>query len=146
MPDRDGVCLPGEHPLSPDEILNGVFGESPELCTFCEIAAGRAPAEMLDEAWGHLVIRPLNPVTDGHLLVIPRYHVADARISSPTTAAAMGYAADYAARNLWRNGQREDFNLITSAGPAATQTVPHLHVHIVPRRPGDGLLLPWSPR
>lgn len=37
-----------------------------------------------------------------------------------------------------------DFNLITSAGAAATQTVAHLHVHYVPRRTGDGLGLPWT--
>jgi diadenosine tetraphosphate (Ap4A) HIT family hydrolase len=37
-----------------------------------------------------------------------------------------------------------DCNLITSDGAAATQTVKHLHVHIVPRRDGDGLTLPWS--
>ena len=37
-------------------------------------------------------------------------------------------------------------NLITSIGPAATQTVPHLHLHLVPRRPGDGLPLPWTPQ
>ena len=35
-------------------------------------------------------------------------------------------------------------NLITSIGAAATQTVFHLHVHVVPRHEGDGLLLPWS--
>jgi histidine triad (HIT) family protein len=37
-----------------------------------------------------------------------------------------------------------DCNLIVSKGPSATQTVAHLHLHIVPRRPGDGLALPWS--
>jgi histidine triad (HIT) family protein len=37
-----------------------------------------------------------------------------------------------------------DCNIITSVGSAATQTVRHLHVHVVPRRRGDGLQLPWS--
>lgn len=44
-------------------------------------------------------------------------------------------------------GAREmpgDMNLITSRGPAATQTVPHLHLHLIPRREGDGLTLPWT--
>jgi histidine triad (HIT) family protein len=36
------------------------------------------------------------------------------------------------------------YNFITSAGKAATQSVMHLHIHIVPRQEGDGLLLPWS--
>jgi histidine triad (HIT) family protein len=38
-----------------------------------------------------------------------------------------------------------DYNLITSGGREATQTVMHAHVHYVPRRRGDGLKLPWSP-
>ncbi len=37
-----------------------------------------------------------------------------------------------------------DCNVITSRGAAATQTVRHLHVHVVPRRQGDGILLPWT--
>lgn len=37
-----------------------------------------------------------------------------------------------------------DHNLIINQGPAASQTVEHLHVHYVPRRPNDGLKLPWS--
>jgi histidine triad (HIT) family protein len=38
----------------------------------------------------------------------------------------------------------KSFNLITSQGAAATQTVMHLHLHLVPRTDGDGLKLPWS--
>ena len=49
---------------------------------------------------------------------------------------------EFAAR--WAEGQEDDFNLITSSGPAATQTIPHIHVHYVPRWPGDGLHLPWT--
>jgi diadenosine tetraphosphate (Ap4A) HIT family hydrolase len=37
-----------------------------------------------------------------------------------------------------------DYNLITSSGSAATQTVPHMHIHYVPRRADDGLHLPWT--
>ncbi|MFI0712504.1 HIT domain-containing protein [Streptomyces inhibens] len=35
-------------------------------------------------------------------------------------------------------------NVITSRGPSATQTIRHLHIHLVPRADGDGLLLPWT--
>ena len=43
-----------------------------------------------------------------------------------------------------RHHEPRDYNVITSAGRAATQTVMHLHFHLVPREPGDGLMLPWS--
>lgn len=112
----------------------------PTNCIFCEIVAGEAPADVVREWPDALAIRPLDPVTEGHLLVIPKTHVTDLATDPWTTAMVMHHAADLVAhpRRLW------DCNVITSAGRNATQTVFHLHVHIVPRRAGDGLLLPWS--
>lgn len=104
-------------------------------CTFCEIVAGRAPATVLRETRDTLVIVPLNPVTDGHVLVIPRRHVVDALEDPRITAEVMHTAAEVATRPC---------NIITSAGAVATQTVFHLHVHVVPRRENDGLALPWT--
>ncbi|HEX8321590.1 HIT family protein [Longimicrobium sp.] len=108
-------------------------------CVFCEIAAGRAEADVLCD-WGDaLAIVPLNPVSLGHTLVIPKRHVADALEDPVTTGLVMARAAAFAA------GQgAHGYNLITSVGSVATQTVMHLHAHVVPRRPGDGLALPWT--
>lgn len=111
-----------------------------KFCVFCRIAAGTEPAEIVFEWPDAVAFRPLNPVTDGHLLVIPRAHVADALEDTVVTASTMARAADAAFGVLRRSG----CNLITSVGIDATQTVFHLHIHVVPRRPGDGLLLPWS--
>jgi histidine triad (HIT) family protein len=82
---------------------------------------------------------PLNPVTPGHVLVVPRIHVPDA-IAFPALA---GQALRFAGFLASRLGL-QSANFITSAGAAATQTVFHLHVHIVPRSEGDGLHLPWT--
>ncbi|KUH36133.1 HIT domain-containing protein [Streptomyces kanasensis] len=79
-------------------------------------------------------------VNDGHVLVIPRVHVADAIEDPDVTAAAVRRAAQYAAE------AGGDLNLITSVGADATQTVFHLHWHVVPRTAGDGLPLPWTPQ
>lgn len=81
-------------------------------------------------------LKPLNPVTPGHILFIPTQHVEH------PMPAAVALAMDSAAR--YGHVRGDDFNLITSSGSAATQTVPHLHVHYVPRREGDGLHLPWT--
>jgi histidine triad (HIT) family protein len=86
-----------------------------------------------------VAFRPLYPVTAGHFLVVSRTHIASAR-KSPTRT---GHAARLAA-SLAREMGLESFNLITSAGEAATQSVPHLHWHVIPRRPDDGLHLPWT--
>lgn len=81
---------------------------------------------------------PLNPVVEGHRLFIPKDHVPNAGISPRAAAATMFAAAS------WGYAQNEEYNIITSAGPGATQTVYHLHLHYVPRRANDGLALPWT--
>jgi histidine triad (HIT) family protein len=107
-------------------------------CSFCEIIAGKLPVKIV-AVWPHAIaIKPLNPVTEGHLLVLPREHVKDARENTVVTA-EMALCATELAVKLYG-----DFNLIVNAGPDASQTVWHLHWHIVPRRAGDGLQLPWT--
>lgn len=108
-------------------------------CVFCKIVAGDSPATYRARGISSIAIEPLNPVTPGHLLVIPRVHVADAFEDPRVTATTMYDAATWA--SLFG---AEEANIITSVGAAATQSVFHLHVHIVPRSAGDGLLLPWS--
>lgn len=107
-------------------------------CPFCQrIAAGDYDDRSADHDAVHF--EPLNPVTPGHRLVVPVGHVMDALQDPYVTGSAMAYAARVA--ELLR---LHPCNLITSAGGVATQTVYHLHIHIVPRRYGDGLALPWS--
>jgi histidine triad (HIT) family protein len=114
-------------------------------CPFCEIVQGRAPADIVAYWDSALAILPLNPVTPGHTLIIPRKHVDDALTDPPLTGFLFQCAADLALDEDFRAAQQgPDWNLITSVGPAATQTVRHLHVHLVPRRPDDGLALPWT--
>lgn len=83
------------------------------------------------------VFEPLNPVVPGHLLVVPDTHVEHAKADPNIAAGAMDIAALVAAR--YRSS-----NIITSIGPEATQTVKHLHLHVVPRHKDDGLTLPWT--
>lgn len=109
-------------------------------CPFCAILAGRAPAT-IDRAWPDAIaIRPRRGgVNDSHVLVIPNTHVADAGENPAVTAAVMARAAELVA-------ERPSANLITSKGKPATQSVPHLHVHVITRTAGDGLPLPWTPQ
>ncbi|WP_456228936.1 HIT family protein [Streptomyces sp. YJ-C3] len=81
---------------------------------------------------------PLAAVTPGHVLVIPRAHVADVGVDPAVSARTMRRAAELAA-------DLGECNIITSRGESATQTVFHLHLHVLPRYPEDGLALPWAP-
>lgn len=82
---------------------------------------------------------PIGPVTEGHMLFVPIVHCAVASDSPVFVAASVHAAIDYATHNGIRS-----YNLIQSNRHAATQTVDHVHVHLVPRHEGDGLKLPWS--
>ena len=111
-------------------------------CPFCDrIERGDYETGFYD--YGSLIavsFQPRRPVTQGHRLYLPAEHVTDATIDPALTGRVMAEASHHT-RNFY---QVVSFNLITSVGSAATQTVRHLHVHAVPRREGDGLHLPWT--
>jgi histidine triad (HIT) family protein len=115
-----------------------------EGCEFCAIARGEdQSAEVVCEARDWLAFFPLEPATPGHTLVVPRSHVRDlweldGELGSALMGAVIrvGKAIDAAVRP-------EGMNLITSAGPAAEQTVFHLHLHLVPRWKQDGFGQIW---
>jgi histidine triad (HIT) family protein len=106
-------------------------------CPFCEIAAGRAPATIVREWDDAIAIVPRGPVVPGHVLVIPREHVTDFA-DDPVVSATTTYRASELAAET-----DQPMNLITSRGREATQSVFHLHLHLVPRAENDGLALPW---
>jgi histidine triad (HIT) family protein len=108
-------------------------------CVFCRIVAGAEPATIVRRTPEMLTIVPLNPVVPGHLLILPTVHVEDFTTRPSVSAAVMHEAANVAV--AWALGS---CNLITSKGHAATQSMFHLHVHLVPRVEGDGLMLPWT--
>ena len=113
--------------------------ESP--CVFCRIAIGELPAVMVyadDLVLAFLDIAPLNP---GHALVLPKeHHYSITSVPAVTSgrllqvAAAVGAAVMHAV-------SADGFNLLLANGPVAGQTVPHTHIHVVPRFPHDGLVL-----
>ncbi len=105
-------------------------------CVFCRIIAAGGYDDEYD---GIVDFEPLNPVSPGHRLVVPKVHVADALEDLAVSAATMAYAADLAKRH-----GLAPCNIMTSVGREATQSMFHLHIHIVPRSAGDGLMLPWT--
>lgn len=107
-------------------------------CVFCRIVRHDEPARYVAFIGDSVSFHPLNPVTPGHILVVPKHHVADFTENPEVTAAVMRDAAQLA------QSLGGDCNLITSKGALATQTIMHLHVHLIPRQPADRLRLPWT--
>ncbi|QBI56838.1 HIT family protein [Streptomonospora litoralis] len=152
LPERGGIgplcydaCLdqaPEGHDLCPGELLFfqcacRCHTDHAPPCVFCAILAGDEPATIVREWKDAIAFTPLNPVVEGHTLVIPRVHVDSAATDPDIAAATMRRAVQLAA-------EAEHSNILTSIGKPATQSVFHLHVHVVPRRAGDGLMLPWG--
>lgn len=105
-------------------------------CVFCSYAG---PNTVLWETPAVYAVEPLRQVTPGHTLIIPRAHAEDFADDPAITAAAFRGAAEYAQAHCL-----EDANLITSKGEAASQTVKHVHIHVLPRTWDDALRLPWN--
>ena len=104
-------------------------------CVFCKrIANGEYDDRFADHVW----FEPLNPVVEGHKLIVPVEHAANLNDGLLKRVDQIGYALRYFTNDTI------EYNLITSKGSNATQTIQHLHFHVVPRREGDGLLLPWT--
>ena len=106
-------------------------------CVFCSIVRGEAPAKIVREWDSAIAFVPLDPVVNGHVLVVPRRHVQDAVESQVLTLLTMSCALDLAR-------ETDASNIITSIGAAATQSIFHLHIHVIPREFGDDLMVPWG--
>ena len=117
-------------------------------CIFCEIAAGRVPAEVVFEDEATLAFMDIAPIHRGHTLVIPKKHATDVFEISPDDAAAVMQTAQKVAHAVKAGLHCDGVNLFQSNGSAAGQTVFHFHVHVLPRWKGDRtitLLRSYSP-
>jgi histidine triad (HIT) family protein len=105
---------------------------------FTRIIAGEIPGQFVfkDPLWVALLdIAPANP---GHLLLVPR---AESALLAELPAATLDALGGYLARALVavrRATRAPAVNVVVNDGPAAGQLVPHAHLHIIPRFPGDG--------
>jgi histidine triad (HIT) family protein len=145
-PQCSNVARLQRHPVYAEELPPLVWCRGcedqilPEPCVFCEIIAGRSEVEwiLMPDTWHDAVaFIPLDPVTEGHCLIVPKVHVKDFGQDPEVFAATARRAAE-----LMRFTDRP-MNIITSRGKAATQSIFHLHLHLVPRQENDGLALPW---
>lgn len=104
-------------------------------CVFCQKVADSSVIPVTSNV---VRFEPLNPVVPGHMLFIDKQHTTNAATNPRITGRVAKAAAEYAA------GMKQACNIIINNGGDAGQTIFHLHVHVVPRRIGDGLKMPWS--
>jgi len=113
-------------------------------CPFCEIVARDDPDVREVYRDGHIVVFfPLEPATLGHTLIIPKRHLPNIWAVDDATAARLGRATVHVANAVRRAMKPDGLNVIQSNGEAATQTVDHVHIHVVPRWRDDALGRIW---
>ena len=115
-------------------------------CIFCKIVAGQIPCFKLFEDADTLAFMDINPVHDGHSLVIPKAHYRDVFEIAPEAVAAAARTAAQVAKAVAAVVKPDGLNLIQANGPGAGQSVGHFHFHIFPRRLGDGVAINWDPK
>ncbi len=106
-------------------------------CLFCDIVDGRVPATVVVDEPFVLGFLDTRPVFKGHVLLVPRIHV-DTLVDLPTELLPplMGAVQRTAAAVVTGLGAQGSF---VACNNVVSQSVPHLHWHVVPRTKGDGL-------
>ena len=111
-------------------------------CVFCAIVDGRAEASFVYEDDEIVAFMDINPVTPGHLLVVPRDHLPALGDVDNTLGARMFNVAQHLAAAIRSSDLRSDgINLFYADGKAALQEVFHSHLHVFPRYPEDGFVI-----
>ena len=115
-------------------------------CVFCDIIQGEAPASIVHADDQVMAFMDIQPVNQGHLLVVPRAHAAHLADLDPETGEHLFRVGMNLAAAIRRSGVRcEGVNLFVADGEAAGQEVFHVHLHVIPRFGADGFGFRFSP-
>ncbi len=109
-------------------------------CLFCALVAGTIPSHRVYEDDETIAFLDIHPVHSGHVLVIPKIHATDVRDSSEASLMAVMRTVKRMAIALTSSLSVEGINVMHNAGHDAGQIIPHLHMHLIPRWPNDGLI------
>ena len=107
------------------------------MCVFCDIVSGKQAAEVVFENDDCLVFLDIRPLFPGHCLVIPRKHVETLPELPPASLGPLFGCVQMVARALPE--ALDAAGTFVAINNKVSQSVPHLHVHVVPRRFKDGL-------
>lgn len=110
-------------------------------CIFCKIVSGEIPATKVYEDKNFIGILDANPRAEGHTLIIPKQHFKNFLDLPVSLGNEMLEAIKKISADLINQGKAEGFNIISNNFEVAGQLVPHAHIHIIPRKQGDGLII-----
>jgi histidine triad (HIT) family protein len=115
-------------------------------CIFCRIVAGTIPCFKLYEDEATIAFMDINPANEGHALSVAKGHWPTLHDIPAEVLGQVAVTAKRVATAVNKTLAPDGINLIQANGPGAAQSVPHLHIHILPRWKDDGLHINWHPK
>ncbi|MBO4788230.1 MAG: HIT family protein [Lachnospiraceae bacterium] len=112
-------------------------------CIFCKIANGEIPSATVYEDENFRAVLDIAPAHKGHVILLPKSHADNLYSLDDEVAAKALPVVKKIAVALKKVTGCDGINVLQNNEPAAGQTVFHLHIHIVPRFEGDGILPVW---
>jgi histidine triad (HIT) family protein len=112
-------------------------------CVFCKIRDGAIPSVKFHEDERTFCFMDINPLNTGHCLVVTKRHAATIWESSAEDLGAAMVTAQRVAGALREALRPDGLNMLQANGAAAFQSVPHFHLHLIPRWTNDGKGFDW---
>ena len=113
-------------------------------CVFCKIRDGQIPSTKVAEDERTLCIMDINPLNAGHCLVLTKAHTSTIYEADAADLQAAITMAQRVACALRDTLKPDGLNMLQANGPAAFQSVPHFHLHLIPRFTNDGKGFDWK--
>jgi histidine triad (HIT) family protein len=113
-------------------------------CVFCKIIGGELPSMKIDEDDSTLTFMDIHPLTSGHCLVVPKHHAATIFEADVHDLEAAMVTAKRVALAIQEALRPDGLNVLQANGAAAFQSVPHFHLHLIPRWADDGKGFDWK--
>ena len=111
-------------------------------CVFCDLMKGAAEVSMCYEDADAVAFMDIQPVNAGHVLVVPRQHFEVLKDVPQEIGLHLYTVATRLIPVIQKACGAEDMNIVVNSGKAAGQNVMHYHLHLIPRRQGDGFDIP----
>ncbi len=108
-------------------------------CIFCEIAAGRLPCMKVYEDTHTLVFMDSAEDVDGHMIAIPKKHIGNIFDCDADSLSHLMFTVKKVSNHCVNHCNYNGINLLHASDASAGQSVPHFHIHMIPRRINDGI-------
>lgn len=113
-------------------------------CIFCKIIAGEIPSATVYEDEDFMAILDIFPAAKGHVIILPKKHMANLYELDDETAGKAFLVARKVAGAMKEELDFDGLNLLQNNGEAAGQTIFHFHLHLIPRYKGGQAIMTWA--